>query len=150
MRKAERVMKSNTEKGKEFQITARDALSKLLGVQFDMEVKLPIGSPPQFHAFDLASVDRRYVGEAKAFTWTVSGKTPSAKITTLREATHYLQELPEETKTFIVMKHDSHPRNGETLANYFARLNDHLLGQVAILELSGDRTSLKTVRRGSL
>src|SRR3989442_11446655 len=118
-------MKTNTQKGKEFQISARNALVKMLGVQFEMEVKIPIGSPhPKPHTFDLASLDREYVGEAKAFTWTGSGNIPSAKISTLREAVSYLHQLPTETRKFIVMKHDQNPKNGETLADYFARLND--------------------------
>lgn len=83
-------MESNTQRGKQFQLQARDALAKWLGVQFDTEVSLPIGNPPKSHAFDLACEDRRYAAEAKAFTWTISGNIPSAKITTLREAAQYL------------------------------------------------------------
>jgi hypothetical protein len=94
--------------------------------------------------FDFASGDRRYVGEAKSFTWTISGNTPSAKITTLREAIQYLKELPFGTKTFIVMKKAQHPIRKETLAAYFARLNTHLVGATAILELD-DKGCLSVV-----
>ncbi len=143
-------MVSNTGKGKEFQALARRAVSRLLGVEFDMEVALPIGNPPKPHPFDLVSRDHRYAGEAKAFTWTISGNVPSAKITTLREAAQYLQALPSGTKRFIVMKENRHPRTGESLADYFVRLNQHLLGQVAVLQLLEDGTTLRTIRRGSL
>jgi len=142
-------MRSNVEKGKELQKRSRDALSRLLGVPFEMEVALPIGNPPKRHTFDLVSLDHRYVGETKAFTWTVSGNIPSAKITTLREAVQYLQMLPVQTKTFLVIKRDLHPRNNEALADYFVRLNSHLLGPVAIFELSEDGTALRTVQSGS-
>jgi len=77
------IVKSNSERGAEFQSRARNTLTQWLGVHFNTEISLPIGSPPKDHRFDLVSEDRRYVGEAKAFSWTASGNTPSAKITTL-------------------------------------------------------------------
>jgi hypothetical protein len=128
----------NTKKGRDFQFRARLALAKACGSEFELEVKLPIGNPPKHHSFDLASADRKFVGECKAFAWTVSGNVPSAKITTLREAANYLQQLPKDTIAFIVMDHDCHPRKGQALADYFARLNGHLLGRVSLLELSSD------------
>ena len=129
-------MISNTEKGKRFQFSAKGAVEQWVGLPFELEVKLPVGNPPKLHAFDLASLDRKYVGEAKAFSWTQSGNNPSAKITTLRESVQYLQHLPKEVKAFIVIKHSSYPRKKETLANYFVRMNHHLLGSIAILELN--------------
>lgn len=143
-------MLSNTQRGKEFQVLAHRAISRLLGSEFDMEVSLPIGDPPKLHPFDLASRDHQYVGEAKAFTWTIVGNVPSAKITALKEAALYLQALPPATKGFIVMRESRHPRTGESLAHYFVRLHEHLLGQVAIFQLSDDGSNLQTIRRGSL
>ena len=67
-------------------------------------------------------------------------KPSSAKISNLREAAHYLQQLPLETTTFIIMERNCHPVKGEALADYFARLNSHLLSQVALLELSATET----------
>ena len=142
-------MLSNTQRGKQFQVLAHRALSRFLAIEFDIEVALPIGNPPKLHPFDLASRDRRYVGEAKAFTWTVTGNVPSAKITTLKEAALYLQALPSGTKGFIVMKESRHPRRGETLAGYFVRLHEHLLGDVAIFQLAEDGSTIETIRRGS-
>ncbi len=40
----------------------------------------------------------------------------------------------------MVMKRSQHPRNREPLADYFSRLNGHLRGTVAILELEDDDT----------
>jgi hypothetical protein len=118
--------------------------SELLNEDLELEVKIPIGHPPKNHTFDLASSDKRFVGECKAFTWTISGSPPSAKISTLREAANYLRELPSETIGFIVMGHHRHPVKDETLADYFCRLNSHLLGSVAVLELS-NQDSLRLV-----
>jgi len=131
---------SNVKRGKEFQLRAQSALEKLTGIQFKLEVKLPIGRPPKLHPFDLASPDQRIIGESKAYTWTISGKTPSAKITNLKEAAQYLNDLPAGTNTFIIMKREVHPIKGESLAEYFSRLNKHLLGAVAVLELADDDT----------
>lgn len=131
-------MISNTEKGKEFQLRARAALRDLTGLDFEMEVKLPIGKPAKLHPFDLATPDRRFVGECKAFTFTKSGNNPSAKITTLREAALYLRQLPPGSHRFIVMKRDVRPGHAESLAEQFARLNAGLLEDVVILELSED------------
>lgn len=130
----------NTRKGKEFQFRARQALGKVFGFEFDLEVKLLIGNPPKTHTFDLASVNRMVVAECKAYTWTEGGNVPSAKITTLREAANYLLQLPADTITLIVMDRHCHPVKGEALADYFARLNSHLLGQVSLLELSSADT----------
>lgn len=139
---------SNAARGKAFQVRAVKALQLELGEPFDMEVSLPIGNPPKFRSFDLASRSRRYVGECKAFTWTAGGNTPSAKITTLREASQYLNLLPIDITRVLVMSRSIHPRNREPLADYFARLNAHLIGDVAILELS-DLDTLRLVT-GSL
>ncbi len=131
---------ANTKKGRDFQLRVKHALEKAFDFEFDLEVKLPIGNPPKPHTFDLASRNRAIVGECKAFAWTVSGNVPSAKITTLREAANYLLQLPAGTIAFIAMDRDCHPVKGEALADYFARLNSHLLGRVSLLELSNDST----------
>lgn len=83
-------MLSNTERGKAFQLLCRDALRRELGRDFDLEVPIQIGSGKP-HSFDLATKERDIVAECKAFAFTATGKNPSAKITTLREATFYLR-----------------------------------------------------------
>jgi len=137
-------MVSNTEKGKQFQLRVRNALRMLLGDTLDMEVKLPIGDPPQLHTFDLATRDRRLVCECKAFAWTAGGNIPSAKITTLREAVTDLQQLPVQTVALLILQRDVHSLTNQTLADYFVRLNRHLIRQVRIAELDDDN-HLRTV-----
>ncbi len=137
---------SNRERGAVFQRYAADALAKATGLAFDLEVPLTIGEPPKSHSFDLATRDRAYVGESKAFAWTVSGLPPSAKISTLREAAQYLRSLSPQTTTFIVMARSVHPLNGEPLADYFSRLNDHLLGKVAVIEVCDATGTVRFVR----
>ena len=64
---------SNVKRGKEFQLRAQSALEKLTGIQFKLEVKLPIGRPPKLHPFDLASPDQRIIGESTAYTGSQPG-----------------------------------------------------------------------------
>jgi hypothetical protein len=35
----------------------------------------------------------------------------------------------------LIVKEDAHPKRGETLGQYFARLNTHHLRQVTVLEM---------------
>jgi len=131
---------ANTKKGRDFQLRVQQALERTLGIEFDLEVKIAIGDPPKARPFDLASRSGAIVAECKAYAWTQGGNVPSAKITTLREAANYLLQLPVSTTTLIVMDRHCHPRRGEALADYFVRLNSHLLGRVSLLELSSDDT----------
>src|SRR3989442_603185 len=109
---------SHIERGRQLQEHARRILEMLLGEPFDAEALLPIGSPPKPHRFDLASRSRGVVCECKSFTWTASGKVPSAKITTLREAVQYLLALPAETIKVIAMKRSLRSTHRESLAEY--------------------------------
>lgn len=131
----------NTGKGRDFQRRAAQALERYFKVPFLVEQVFAIGNPPKEHKFDLVSEDRRYVGEAKNYSWTESGNMPSAKMGFVNEAVFYLSFLPEATSKFVIMRKDAHPSRGETLAEYYHRTYRHLLGHVMILELdvnSGD------------
>ncbi len=60
---------------------------------------------------------------------------PSAKITTAREAVLYLQWLPEEWTKTLAMSRSLRSGYDESLAEYFVRLNSHLLGDVIVVEV---------------
>jgi hypothetical protein len=127
-------MISNTQRGKAFQILCGGALKQALRCDFDLEVPFEIGSGKS-HCFDLASTDRDIVAECKAFRFTATGNNPAAKITALREAVMYLCSLRDNVRRILIVKHDPHPTRGETLGQYFVRLNGHLLEQVTVLEM---------------
>lgn len=78
--------------------------------------------------------------ECKAYTWTASGNTPSAKISNLKEAVQYLRLLPEETNKVLAVLASLRPPKTETLGNYFVRLNEYVLGDVCVAEFSLDGT----------
>ena len=127
-------MLSNTERGKAFQLLCRDALKRALSRDFDLEVPIQIGSGKP-HTFDLATRERDVIAECKAFAFTATGNNPSAKITTLREATVYLRAIPGEVHRVLIAKRDPHPKRGETLGQYFVRLNPNFLEHITVLEM---------------
>ena len=127
-------MPSNTERGRAFQNVCRHALEQVVGREFDLEVPFDLGGIRP-HSFDLASRERDIIAECKAFSFTATGNNPSAKITTLREAAMYLRSIKGDVTRVLMLKHDPHPKRGETLGHYFVRLNAHHLGPVVVLEL---------------
>ena len=126
---------SNSGKGTLFEDEAEKALLDAYGYRFNREVGIGIGEPPKRHRFDLVDPTTNTVVECKAFTWTVSGNMPSAKITTAREALFYLQWLPDDWTKVLAMARSLRTGHGESLAEYFVRLNSHLLGDVAVVEV---------------
>jgi hypothetical protein len=60
---------TNFQRGKDFQEIVGAALARELGESVDLEVELPIGTPPKLHRFDIASRSRKVVCECKAYGW---------------------------------------------------------------------------------
>lgn len=134
----------NTAKGRTFQKMAGEILTDYFRVTFYTEHSVTIGNPPKKHKFDLVSEDLRYVGESKNYCWTEGGNIPSAKMGFLNEAVFYLQHLPKETRRFVVMRRDIHPKRGESLAEYYFRINQHLLNEVFIIEIDTETKNVRT------
>lgn len=135
----------NPARGKAFQATAGDLLSAHFNVPFQLEVTIPIGSPAKAHKFDLVSDDRRYVGECKYYSFTVGGNNPSAKMAILNEAVLYLSLLPFPAERMLVMPKSIRAMKRETLAEYYFRTYQYLLGGVFIVEIdeqTGEITEL--------
>ena len=135
---------SNTERGKAFQILSAKALKLALSRDFDLEVPISIG-PGKPHSFDLATRERDIVVECKAFGFTASGNIPSAKITTLREATAYLRAVKGDVRRLLVVKRAPHPTRVETLGRYFVRLNINHLDRITVLEMPEDGGTLENL-----
>ena len=128
------AMLSNKERGTAFQLCCRDALAQLLNQEIEIETPIWIGGGKP-HYFDLATRGRNIVAECKAFSFTRTGNTPSAKITTIREATMYLRSIQGKVARVLIVKRDAHPKSGETLGRYFVRLNANQLEGVTVLEM---------------
>lgn len=72
---------------------------------------------------------------------------PSAKITIAREAILFLEWLPSDWTRILAMSRSTRPTHKESLAEYFVRLNQHLLGDVVVVEVAAGSVR---VLRGSL
>jgi hypothetical protein len=129
---------SNVERGSLFEKEVATALAGF-GWQLRANVGIGIGNPPKRHRFDLADPSARVAVECKAFTWTTSGNMPSAKITTAREAVLFLQWLPPDWTKILAMSRSLRTGYGESLGEYFVRLNDHLLGDVKVIEVAASQ-----------
>jgi hypothetical protein len=121
-------------KGYDFQFKAAEILGGYYDVVF-REYAIPIGNPPKMHKFDLVSDDKHYIGECKNYVWTAGGNVPSAKICHINEAVFYLQHLPSDTIRFVVMRRAIDKFHLESLAEYYYRMNKHLLKGVIIIEI---------------
>lgn len=136
----------NPKIGREFQNLVCEILAKYYQKCFTTERSIPIGKPPKEHRFDCVSDDRTIVVECKCYTWTATGNIPSAKLMGLNEAVFYLNYLPTETKKIIAMKKSTYPGKTETLAEYYNRIDGHLLEGIEIIEID-DNGYINWIRR---
>lgn len=135
---------ANAGKGRQFQMHAARALAQHFGTPFRTEYSILIGHPAKAHKFDLASEDGRYVGESKNYSWTEAGNIPSAKMGFLNEAVFYLQHVAPEKRRFVVLRRDVRASTGESLAEYYYRINQHLLNGVFIIEIDVETKEVRT------
>lgn len=60
---------------------------------------------------------------------------PSAKMMGMNEALFYMGYLPEDTTKVLCIKEAVHPKKQETLAEYYVRIDGHLLQDVKVFEV---------------
>lgn len=135
----------NPARGREFEGLASKILNEYYQVVFYTGYAIEIGNPTKKHKFDLVSTDLKYIGECKNYSWTETGNIPSAKMAFLNEAVFYLQHLINTQNRFLVLRKDMHERHVETLAEYYYRINRHLLNGVFIIEIDIANNSVKTI-----
>jgi hypothetical protein len=147
--------RNNPRRGRRFEELAQACLTCYFQTNLDRKQPIEIGRPPKSHCFDLASADRRIVGECKNYSWTASGNVPSAKLGFLNEAAFYLSFLPQSTIRFIVLRRQMKPRStrtsarGEPLADYYHRTHRHLLNGTIVLEIDSRTKTVRSVGRAS-
>ncbi len=135
----------NTERGRIFQLLAREKLEEEYHQHFELEQSIMIGNPKVSHKFDLVNNDRSIVVECKNYKWTDAGNVPSAKLMGLDEAAFYFSFLPEGITKLLCMSESRHPSKKESLAEYYVRVHGHLLRDVKVLEISREK-GIKIVR----
>ena len=142
-------MKSNSENYKEgasFQNKVAEWFRREYKKSFDIEKKIPIGNPPKDHKFDIVAEDGSIAIECKCYTWTETGNVPSAKMGFTNEAAFYLSFLPDTYDKYIVMVKATHEKRNETLAEYYYRMNKHLLGKTKVAEFAPETGELTVVK----
>ena len=132
--------------GKQFQEFVYSLMQIHFKTDFALEEPFPIGSPPKLHRFDCVSADKDIVVECKHYTWTSSGNIPSAKMMGLNEAVFYMSYLPSTTRKIIAIYKDTIAKKTESLAEYYCRINGHLLSGIEIVEIddSGSMNWIKS------
>ncbi len=131
--------------GRAFEEYAAKVLTEHYGKQVLSNLPVAIGDPPKNHRFDFATADLTHVGEAKNYSWTNTGNVPSAKMGFCTQALFYLSFIPSTSERFLVMRRATHPRRNETLAEYFSRTYEHLLGGVHVLEIDVETGTMTNV-----
>ena len=139
----------NPKKGADFQKQVQQYFVKKYGPGFELEKKIPIGEPPKDHKFDIVNSDLGIVLECKRYTWNEAGNVPSAKMGFTNEAAFYLRFLPDSCEKYIVMLKAHHPKRQESLAEYYYRMNKHLLGMVKIAEYDPVSNDLRVLNGGA-
>ena len=135
----------NPRNGAIFQQQVMECLRKKYHKNFELEKKLFIGSPAKEHKFDIVDEEQNIVVECKRYTWTKSGNVPSAKMGFTNEAAFYLRLLPDNYVKYIVMLKANHSKRQESLAEYYYRINNHLLGKIKIAEYDPGEGELRII-----
>lgn len=135
----------NPKVGKTFQEMVCKSVSEYFQTDFDLEVAILIGHPSKNHRFDCVSDDKKIVVECKCYTWTDTGNVPSAKMMGMNEALFYMSYLSEGTIKVLCIKKATHPKKQETLAEYYVRIDGHLLRDVKVFEVD-DRGRITVIK----
>lgn len=125
----------NPRVGKKFQELVCNLMRDYFQTGFQMETPMCIGKPPKTHKFDCVSLDKKIVVECKCYSWTESGNIPAAKLMGLNEAVFYMSYLPSDIRKIIAIKKAVYPGKMETLAQYYCRIDGHLLEGIEIVEV---------------
>lgn len=128
---------SNAHVGREFEAAAQDYFERVGGRRLTPSFRIDIGvaSTRKIHRFDFGCLEERLLVECKSHTWTAAGSMPSAKVTVWNEAMYYFHLAPKEYRKFLFVLESRHPKQRETLAEYYSRIYAHLIpADVAIFE----------------
>ncbi len=126
----------NLENWRIFEDRIRELLENLYKTKFPKDGLVKINGKAK--KFDFVDGKNAIVGDCKYYSFTKTGKRPSAKFSTLNEYIWLLQKLPETWKRFIVIGKD------ESLVRKYVREYLPWLGGVTIYFSDGEQ--LKVVK----
>jgi len=128
---------SNAHAGREFEREASKYFlrAESLALTSDFNVDIGVGTSKKAHGFDLGSKNPAVLIECKSHNWTETGNMPSAKVTVWNEAMYFFHLAPSHFRKVLFVLRAEHPSRKETLAEYYVRLQSHLIPEgVSILE----------------
>jgi hypothetical protein len=129
--------RSNSHVGREFEAAAH-LYFRRTGVELTPNFSVPVGfEVKKSHRFDLGSETPPILVECKAYTWTETGGSPSAKLYGLNEVMLVFSASPSHYRRILfVLKH---MRKEVSLASYYIKRFGHLIGpNVEIWEMDLD------------
>jgi len=127
---------SNAHVGRDFEAVAQEYFHNE-GFDLGRSYILPLGvaNVKKNHHFDLGTAEPPIIVECKSHRWTKGGNMPSAKIAVWNEAMYYFQLAPSRFRKVLFVLRDFSKKHGESLAEYYVRINGHLIpAGVEILE----------------
>ncbi|MBP7900955.1 MAG: hypothetical protein KAZ85_03050 [Gammaproteobacteria bacterium] len=130
---------SNAHAGREFEADALAYFANEEGLSLTTSFSVPLGVNDlrKPHRFDLGCKEPAVLVECKSHNWTETGNMPSAKVTVWNEAMYYFLLAPEHFRKILFVLEARHARQPETLAEYYARINGHLIPRdVSIVEFN--------------
>jgi len=140
---------SNAHAGREFEADALAYFAQKEGLLLtpSFSVSLGVNNLRKSHRFDLGSNESAVLVECKSHNWTDTGNMPSAKVTVWNEAMYYFHLAPEHFKKILFVLEARHDRQPETLAEYYVRINGHLIPKdVIIIEFNPVSKSARHVQ----
>jgi hypothetical protein len=117
---------SNAHVGNEFENLVRDYFGcQGLSLMRGFKVPVGVGETKKIRKFDLGSEEPPILIECKSHAWTVSGNTPSAKMTVWNEAMYYFYMAPKNyRKVLFTLKS---LREQTSLAAHYIKCYGHLI-----------------------
>lgn len=140
---------SNAHAGREFEADALAYFAQEEGLSLTPSFSVPLGinGLRKPHKFDFGSNEPALLVECKSHNWTDTGNMPSAKITVWNEAMYYFLLAPEEFRKILFVLEARHARQQETLAEYYVRINRHLIpSSVSIIEFNPTSKNARYVK----
>lgn len=96
------------------------------------------------HKFDLGCKETKVIVECKSHIWTEGGNVPSAKLTTWDQAMLYFYLAPRSYRKLFVVKKDTNPKTGESLADSYLRTHNHVIpDEVEFWEVNEEKGEIK-------
>ena len=127
---------NNYQKGRNFELKAKDYFENLYGVEFNSGKILTGLNGGKVRQFDLVNEDNKILIECKNFTFTETGNLPSAKISDFLKEIYKLHLAPDNYKKIMCIAYEYSERRGLTLKEYIVdKYYDFLPDTIEIVEL---------------